>query len=158
MKCSPLLLLLLLLPAAFVGVSAFAADALPDGAGKQVIEQHCSGCHKGAALSGYQKTREDWETVVTRMGQRTAASREELTTLADYLATNFPKVDDPNKVNVNKADAKEISERLGLTAKEADAIVAYRERRGIFHTWGDLLVVYGVDGTKIEAVQDKISF
>jgi competence ComEA-like helix-hairpin-helix protein len=155
MKRSPLLCLL---PVSFFAVSAFAAGELPEGAGKPVIEQHCAGCHKGAALSGYQKTREEWETVVIRMGQRTAASRDELSTLADYLATNFPKVDDPNKVNVNKADAKEISERLGLPTKEAEAIVAYRERRGIFHTWGDLLVIYGVDGTKIEAAQDKISF
>lgn len=149
---------LFLLSISFCAAFALAEGDLPDGAGKQVIEQHCSGCHKGAALAGYQKTREDWEAVVMRMGQRTTASRDELTTLADYLATNFPKVDDPTKVNVNKADAKEISDRLGLTAKEAEAIVAYRERRGMFHTWGDLLVIYGVDGTKIEAVQDKLSF
>jgi competence ComEA-like helix-hairpin-helix protein len=151
----PLLLPVLLISCAVLG---FAEGDLPEGAGKQVIEQHCQGCHRGTALAGYRKTREDWENVVTRMGQRTAASREELTTLADYLATNFPKVDDPNKVNINKADAKEISGRLGLTAKEADAIVSYRERRGLFHTWGDLLVIYGVDGSKIEAAQDIISF
>jgi len=138
--------------------SVFAADEMPEGAGKAVIATHCSGCHPGAALSRYQKTREDWDTIVTRMGQRTAASREELNTLADYLAANFPKVDDPTKVNVNKAGAKEIVERLGLGDKEAEAIVAYRERHGIFHTWGDLLVIYGVDGSKIEAVQDKLSF
>jgi competence ComEA-like helix-hairpin-helix protein len=150
--------LLLLCVLSFCGASAFAEGELPEGAGKQVIQQHCAGCHVGAALAGYQKTREDWDAVVFRMGQRTAASREDLTTLVDYLATNFPKVDDPNKVNVNKADAKEISERLGLPMKEAEAIVSYRERRGTFRTWGDLLVIYGVDGSKIEAVQDKLSF
>jgi competence protein ComEA len=151
-------LLLSLLLTSFFAVAAFGADEMPAGAGKQIIEQHCAGCHKGAALAGYQKTREDWETIVMRMGQRTAASRDELTTLADYLAANFPKVDDPDKVNVNKATAKEISDRLGLSAKEAEAIVEYRERRGLFHTWGDLLVIYGVDGDKIEAAQGKISF
>src|SRR5258708_38781116 len=95
---------------------------------------------------------------VSRMGQCTTASRDDLSTLADYLATNFPKIDDLTKVNVNKADAKEMSERLGLPIKEAEAIVNYCERRGTFRTWGDLLVIYGVDGTKIEAVQDKLSF
>ena len=135
-----------------------AASELPEGAGKQIIQQQCSGCHPGNALGGYQKTREDWEAVVIRMGQRTTATRDELTTLADYLATNFPKIDDPTKVNMNKADAKEISDRLGLTAAEADAIVKYRDRRGNFRAWGDLLVIYGVDGTKIEALQDKMSF
>ena len=138
--------------------SAFAAGELPEGAGKPIIERHCSGCHAGAALAGYQKTREDWESIVVRMGQRTSASRDDLDTLAEYLATNFPKIDDPTKVNMNKADAKEMAERLGLPLKEAEAIVNYRERLGTFRTWGDLLVIYGVDGTKVEAVQDKLSF
>ena len=137
---------------------AFAADELPEGAGREVIAKHCNGCHQGVALARYQKTHEEWDSIVTRMGQRTAASREELSTLTDYLAANFPKVDDPTKVNMNKAAAKEMVERLGLTDKEADAIIAYRERHGNFRTWGDLLVIYGVDGAKIEALQDKLSF
>jgi competence protein ComEA len=151
--------LLLFLPVVIFGsVPALAANELPEGAGKQIIQQHCSGCHQGNALAGYQKTREEWDAVVARMGQRTSATREELNTLADYLATNFPKVDDPTKVNMNKASAKEIVERLGLSEKEATAIVDYRERHGNFRAWGDLLVIYGVDGAKIEAVQDKMSF
>ena len=144
--------------AAILGISAAGAAELPDGAGKQIIQQHCSGCHPGSALSGYQKTREDWDAIVVRMGQRTAATRDELATLSDYLAVNFPKIDDPTKVNMNKADAKEISERLGLSMTEAESIIKYRDRRGNFRTWGDLLVIYGVDGAKIEAVQDKMSF
>jgi len=144
--------------AAILVTPLLAASELPEGAGKQIIQQQCSGCHPGNALGGYQKTREDWEAVVIRMGQRTSATRDELSTLTDYLATNFPKIDDPTKVNMNKADAKEISERLGLSAAEAEAIVKYRDRRGNFRAWGDLLVIYGVDGTKIEALQDKMSF
>jgi competence protein ComEA len=147
-----------LFAASLFATQVFAADEMPDGPGKAIIAQHCSGCHQGAALSRYQKTREEWDTIVTRMGQRTEASREELNTLADYLAANFPKVDDPNKVNMNKAAAKEMVERLGLSEKEATAIVEYRERRGSFRAWGDLLVIYGVDGSKIEAAQDKMSF
>ena len=154
MKC--LVTILMSLP--LLTLPVLAADELPDGAGKEVIAKHCSGCHQGVALSRYQKTHEEWDSIVTRMGQRTAASREELSTLTDYLAANFPKVDDPTKVNVNKAAAKEIVERLGLGDKEADAIVAYRERHGNFRTWGDLLVIYGLDGAKIESIQDKLSF
>jgi competence ComEA-like helix-hairpin-helix protein len=150
--------LLYLLAMTASATAALAAGELPDGAGKQIIQQHCAGCHAGNALAGYQKTREDWDAIVVRMGQRTAASRDDLTTLADYLAANFPKIDDPTKVNMNKADAKEISERLGLSMTEAEAIIKYRDRRGNFRTWGDLLVIYGVDGTKIEALQDKMSF
>jgi competence ComEA-like helix-hairpin-helix protein len=141
-----------------LAASYLTAGELPEGDGKKIIQQQCSGCHAGNALAGYQKTREEWEDIVTRMGQRTTATRDELTTLIDYLATNFPKVDDPTKVNMNKAGVKELSERLGLSAAEAEAIVKYRDRRGNFRTWGDLLVIYGVDGTKIESLQDKMSF
>ena len=147
-----------LLSLPLVALPALAADELPDGAGKEVIAKHCSGCHAGVALSRYQKTRDDWDSIVARMGQRTSASRDELNTLTDYLAANFPKVDDPSKVNMNKAAAKELVERLGLADKEAEAIVIYRDRHGNFRTWGDLLVIYGVDGAKIEALQDKLSF
>ena len=141
-----------------LAASVVTAGELPEGDGKKIIQQQCAGCHPGNALAGYQKTREDWDAIVARMGQRTTATRDELTTLTDYLATNFPKVDDPTKVNMNKADAKEMSERLGLSAAEADAIIKYRDRRGNFRAWGDLLVIYGVDGTKIESLQDKMSF
>ena len=47
---------------------------------------------------------------------------------------------------------------LGLTDEEAAAVVSYRERHGDFHAWGDLLIIYGVDGKKIAAAKDKISF
>ncbi len=143
---------------ALLAASVLTAGELPEGEGKKIIQQQCSGCHPGSALGGYQKTREEWDDIVTRMGQRTTATRDELTTLADYLATNFPNVDDPTKVNMNKASAEEMSKRLGLSAAEADAIIKYRDRRGNFRTWGDLLVIYGVDGTKIESLQDKMSF
>ena len=141
-----------------LAASVVTAGELPEGDGKKIIQQQCAGCHPGNALAGYQKTREDWDAIVARMGQRTTATRDELTALTDYLATNFPKVDDPTKVNMNKADAKEMSARLGLSAAEADAIIKYRDRRGNFRAWGDLLVIYGVDGTKIESLQDKMSF
>ena len=135
-----------------------AAD-LPEGAGKDILLRACTGCHKAEEFLSYRHTKEDYQAIVQRMGQRGArASSEELDIIADYLAKNFLKVEDPNKINVNKATAKEIETRLNLTAKEAEAIVGYRERHGDFHAWGDLLVIYGVDGKKIEAAKEKMSF
>jgi competence protein ComEA len=135
-----------------------AGETLPEGTGKQVAMRYCSGCHNPDAFSTYAKTKEDWTAVVLRMGPRTAASGDELNALAEYFGQHFPKTEDPNKINVNKADAKRISEGLGLTMEEAEAIVSYRDRRGTFRTWGDLLVIYGVDGRKLQAAQDKMSF
>jgi competence ComEA-like helix-hairpin-helix protein len=139
------------------GALAASAAGLPDGTGKQVLTRHCAGCHNPDSFTSYAKTKEDWEATVTRMGARTAATRDELNILTDYLAVNLPKVEDPTKVNINKADAKQI-ESLGFTPQEAEAIVIYRERRGQFRTWGDMLVIYGVDGRKVQAASEKMAF
>jgi competence ComEA-like helix-hairpin-helix protein len=93
------------------------------------------------------------------MGDRGApASRAELDIIAAYMFEHFPKVEDASKINVNKATAQQIAAGLGLTSDEADAVVKYRERHGDFHAWGDLLIIYGVDGKKIAAAKDKMSF
>ena len=139
--------------------SAGRAADLPDGVGKDVLLRACVGCHKAEEFLSYLHTKEEYAAIVQRMGQRGArASNEELDIIANYLSKYFLKVSDPNKININKATAKEIETGLRLTAKEAEAIVGYRERHGDFRVWGDLLVIYGVDGKKIEAAKDKMSF
>jgi len=138
--------------------SSSAAD-LPEGKGKEIILRACTGCHKAEAFLEYRHTKDEYSAIVVRMGQRGApANTEELETVAAYLSQNFLKVDDPGKLNVNKARAKEIETGLNLTTKEAEAIVTYRERHGAFRAVGDLYIIYGLDGTKIEAQKDKISF
>jgi len=135
-----------------------AAD-LPEGPGKDIIQRACVGCHQADAFLEYRHTKDEYQEIVYRMSDRGArASTAELDTVAAYLFENFPKVEDPNKINVNKASAKEMETRLALTTKEAEAIVQYRERHGEYRAWGDLLVIYGVDGKKIEAAKDRISF
>jgi competence ComEA-like helix-hairpin-helix protein len=135
------------------------ADDLPDGKGKELILRACIGCHKAGELAVYRFTKDEYHTIAYRMGDRGAqATRAELDVIADYLFDNFPKVEDATKINVNKATAEQIAAGLALTKEEADAVVKYRERHGDYHAWGDLLIIYGVDGKKIAAVKDKISF
>lgn len=141
-----------------LGASAGAAD-LPEGPGRDILLRACTGCHKAQEFASYRYTRDEYHSIVYRMAERGAqASDSELDQIAEYLAKNFRKVEDPNKVNVNKATAKEMETRLDLTVKEAEAIIAYRERHGDFRAIGDLYVVYGVDGKKIEAAKDRIGF
>ena len=135
------------------------ADDLPDGKGKDVILRSCIGCHKAGEIAVYRFTKDEYHAIVYRMGDRGAqATRAELDVIADYLFENFPKIEDATKINVNKATAQEIATGLNLTNDEAAAVVKYRERHGEFHAWGDLLIIYGVDGKKIAAAKDKISF
>jgi competence ComEA-like helix-hairpin-helix protein len=140
-------------------VTPAAANDLPDGQGKELILRACVGCHKAEELAVYRFTKEEYQTIVYRMGDRGAqATRAELDVIAAYLFEHFPKIEDSTKLNVNKATAQQIAARLGLTNEEAAAVVKYRERHGDFHAWGDLLIIYGVDGKKIAAAKDKMSF
>jgi competence ComEA-like helix-hairpin-helix protein len=135
------------------------ADPLPEGKGKDLIVRACVGCHKADELTAYRFTNDEYHAIVIRMAERGArATPDELNVIADYLFEHFPKIEDAGTINVNKASADEIATGLGLTKTEAEAVVKYRERHGDFHAWGDLLTIYGVDGRKIEAAKDKISF
>jgi competence protein ComEA len=147
----------LVLPVLFLRSSVGAE--LPDGPGKEVIVRACSRCHKAEDIPSYRHTKDEWPTIIDRMIQRGAAVADgERDMVVNYLVTNFLKEEDPSKINVNKATAKELETGLELTAKEAEAIVDYRERHGNFRVWGDLLVIYGVDGKKIQAAKDRMSF
>jgi competence protein ComEA len=143
----------------FALAGVVAGAELPDGPGKEILLRACTNCHKAEEFAAYRHTKQEYQAIVYRMGDRGArATTQELDTVAEYLYKNFPKIEDPSRINVNKASAKEIETGLGLTASEAEAIVKYREGHGDFRVWGDLLVIYGVDGRKIAAAKDRMAF
>jgi competence ComEA-like helix-hairpin-helix protein len=145
--------------AASPGPAAAASKEMPEGQGKQIILRECTACHLPDHFTKYLHTPEEWQAIVIRMGTRVrAATKDELDTVTKYLATNYPKVEVAGRVNVNKAKAADLQSQFSLTAEEADAVVKYRERHGEFREWGELLAIYGVDGRKIEAAKDRMSF
>ncbi|HXP83579.1 MAG TPA: helix-hairpin-helix domain-containing protein [Bryobacteraceae bacterium] len=142
-----------------IAAAAGASKEMPEGQGKQIILRECTACHLPDHFTKYQHTPEEWQAIVIRMGTRVrSATKDELDTVTKYLATNYPKVEVAGKVNVNKAKAAELQSQFSLTPEEADAVVKYRERHGDFREWGELLAIYGVDGRKIEAAKDRMSF
>ena len=69
-------------------------SALPDGAGKPIVERTCAGCHSLKVIVTKKATRDDWTTVVNEMVTRGAdLSDDEIDTVIEYLSTNF-KPDD----------------------------------------------------------------
>jgi hypothetical protein len=76
---------------AFISSAALGAD-LPDGKGKELISRACIGCHKPGELAVYRFTKDEYHSIVERMGERGAqATRDELDIIADYLFANFPQ-------------------------------------------------------------------
>jgi competence protein ComEA len=97
------------------------------------------------------KTKAEWKSKVTEMLQEQDVSDSDRTAIIEYLARSFPAT-----VNVNKATEKDIEALLG--AKDASAIVQYRESKGNFKTIDDLKKVPGIDTAKLEAIKQQLDF
>jgi competence protein ComEA len=143
-----------------LGVLAFAADdeakLLPDGPGKDLVGRLCFDCHGAGNFRKVRLDRDAWADQVADMADRGAKGSEaELATVVDYLTKNFGK---DSKINVNTAPLVELKTVLGLSVKECQALIEYREANGKFQAWQDLQKVPGMDAKKIEAKKDLIAF
>ena len=135
-------------------LAAALAQNLPDGPGKDVTKKMCTPCHTLDNVIKARLTEERWAKEVDDMVARGATGTdEEIDQVIDYLAKNFPA-----KVNVNKASASELSASLGISASDAEAIIAYRSANGKFKDLSGLTRVPGIDTKKVEAAKDRIEF
>lgn len=131
----------------------------PDGPAKEYVNKICLQCHLPAQLLSQRRTESDWRKTVARMATKgVPGTTEQFDAIAAYMAKNFGKEEDTSKLNINKAKVEDLVNVIGLTPEEAKALIAFREKHGEFREWGDMLVIYGVDGLKIEAAKDKMTF
>jgi hypothetical protein len=64
---------------------------LPDGAGKAIVQRMCTGCHSLKTVTSQHATKDQWSAIVQQMVSRGAdGTDEEINTVVDYLAKNFP--------------------------------------------------------------------
>jgi competence ComEA-like helix-hairpin-helix protein len=133
------------------------AQDLPAGKGKELVENTCGSCHGLDVVVAQHATKDGWASIVDYMVSRGASGTpEEIATIVDYLAKNFPAA--ATKTNVNKATAMDLQTQLELTAKDAEAIVKYRTDHGDFKDFGGLAKVPGIDTAKLTAKKDSIVF
>ena len=143
-----------------------AQRAMPPGDGRDVISAACTLCHTPAYITRFDRTPTEWrELVSTMVGLGAPLKTDEIESAIQYLSKNFGSTKplaaqkaEPSKVNINKASSQEMESAFGLSAKEAEAIVHYREQNGSIHEWDDLKKVPGVDLKKLEAKKDRVSF
>lgn len=147
----------LLIPFLAFSVTLVQAQDLPAGKGKDLVENTCGSCHGLDVVVSQHATKDGWASIVDYMVSRGATGTpEEISTIVDYLAKNFPAA--AGKVNVNKATAKDLATQLELTDKDSEAIVKYRTDHGDFKDWDGLAKVPGIDAKKLEAKKDSIVF
>jgi competence ComEA-like helix-hairpin-helix protein len=140
-----------------VSIAAAADTDLPDGEGKDAVENSCTDCHSVKRIKTQRFDEEGWNGIVREMIENGAAiNPNDLKVIVTYLAKNFGP-DKTKKVNVNTAAACDISSALELTAAEADAVVQYRTEHGKFKDLSELEKVAGL-ADKIEAKKALIAF
>lgn len=155
-----------------VAGAGWSQTSLPEGKGKKLVETACTQCHGPANVTNSRFSQSEWQTVVTDMVSNGAPLTDsEIETVVQYLAQNFGEkkpsssaspegspTTAPEKVDLNAATAKQLEDSLGLSEKEAQAVVGYREKNGKFAKWEDLKKVSGLDIKKIEAKKDRLAF
>jgi competence ComEA-like helix-hairpin-helix protein len=113
-------------------------------AAEETTNSLCSACHPIAEITRTRHTWPEWHDVVVRMaGLGVTATDEQLTTIKLYMTRYY------GAVKVNTATAAELSAVLGLSSKDAAAIVEYRKAKGNFADAAALLKVEGIDTAKI---------
>jgi competence protein ComEA len=128
----------------------------PDGPGKDILFKTCSRCHSPNLVMANRQDRNGWENTITKMVSLGAVGTDEdFTAVLDYLVRNFPQ---QSKINVNKATVAELEAGLSFSTKEAEAVVAYRNKNGDFKFLGDLKKVPQLDTKKVDAKVNRLIF
>jgi competence protein ComEA len=147
----------LILLTAIASIPMWAQDELPEGPGKATTLRICTSCHGAEMWSTSHKSADDWDRTITTMTEKGLSITDaDYGVVLDYLSKNLGTA--PAKVNVNKATADQLEKSLGVTAKQAEAIVAYRTKNGDFKDLDGLKKVEGVDAAAIDAKKTAIAF
>lgn len=126
---------------------------LPDGPGKEQLQRVCSSCHELETVTAARRTKGGWQRTIEDMVDRGAeGSDEDMAAILSYLSTFY------GRVNVNAASAEELEKSLDLSAKEAQAIVAYREQNGKINNFEQLQKIPGINADKLQAKRGWIAF
>ena len=121
--------------------------------GEETTDQLCRMCHPIENITRMRRTVREWADVITTMQGRGAnGTEEQFQAIHKYLARYY------GLVAVNTASAQDLSAVLGLTAKDAEAIVAYRKAHGKFADLAALSKVEGIDTAKIEEQPEALRF
>jgi competence protein ComEA len=117
------------------------------------MDRACRMCHPIENITRMRRTVREWADVLTTMqGRGASGTEEEFESIHWYLNRYF------GVVRVNAAAAEELAAVLGLTARDAQAIVEYRKTHGNFTDLAGLLKVEGIDKAKLEEQPEALRF
>jgi competence protein ComEA len=136
-----------------------AKESLPNGPGKETTIKVCGKCHGVDVAVSRRESADGWNAIVLQMIKRGAkGTDDQFGEVVDYLAEHFPKSRAEPRIAVNMASAQELATGLGISEREAAAIVRHREEKGKFKTFEDLGKVPGIDASRLEAKKSQLDY
>ena len=152
--CAALLVLTISTAAAFGQSGQQQSSGTPaDDPANELFMQTCNRCHDAARITALRRTKTEWEEVINKMIERGATgSEEDFMTVFGFLRRHY------GKVYINTAPTEEITTTLGLTNKDADAIVAFRKSNGNFADFDAVKKVPNIDVKILEDHKDAVAF
>jgi hypothetical protein len=125
------------------------AAALPEGAGKAVIQRMCVGCHQISVITAKRATKEQWSTLVQQMVSRGAdGSDEDINIVVDYLSKNFPATPDktapattPAPASTPPAPQSSLRQPDGPNAWQSASLLtmSHADLEAMLHSWNQSL-------------------
>jgi competence ComEA-like helix-hairpin-helix protein len=130
-----------------------AAQSAADAKGAATFARVCSTCHDGARILSTRRSKTQWTEVIEKMLERGAqVSDEDFEEVMGYLLRNY------GRINVNRAAAEDLVIVVGVSEKDAEAIVKHRTSQGDFADFDAIVKVPGIDVEKLTKGRDAISF
>jgi len=118
-----------------------------------LFAEMCSQCHDAARVTAMRRTKAEWQDVLTKMIETGATGSEaDFQKVFGFLRRHY------GKVYINAATPDEITTTLGLSTKDAEAIVAYRKANGSFQDFEAVKKVPDIDVKTLEAHKDAVAF
>jgi competence protein ComEA len=113
----------------------------------------CNRCHDAARITALRRTKVEWEEVINKMIERGATgSEDDFMTVFGYLRRHY------GKVYINTAGSEEMTATLGLSNKDAEAILSYRKAHGSFADFDAVKKVPEIDVKTLEGHKDAVAF
>ena len=129
----------------------------PDTRGRQIVGEACTVCHTLSMISQNRKSLSEWEeTVSDMMGRGAPLTEGEREIILPYLAKTYG-LENP-KTDINQASAEQLVTAFGLSRREADTVVRYKQENGTIRGWEDLRKILNLDLKKLEAKRDILAF
>jgi competence ComEA-like helix-hairpin-helix protein len=135
------------------GLAVRPVQPVQDDRAAKAFEKVCHDCHEPDRIVETKRTRGGWEEIVEKMIEKGATGTDQdFDLVLVFLLGHY------GMVNVNQASPEDIALVIGLSAKEGEAIVAYRRANGNFKNFDGLAKVPDIDQKKIDAHKDQMIF